>query len=120
MNIIDQFYAVLVYAWSEVHTKAPVMGFLIASTVALLRSISDRNFKLTEVLLCGVLAAIACTSGEYLTDIVTAVTGMSISPDVVGGFVSGVIGYAGSKNTMTFIKNRFIKEDTKGKSNGPN
>jgi hypothetical protein len=113
LNIIDQFYAVLVYVWSEVHTKAPIMGFLIASTVATLRSISDRNFKLTEVLLCGVLAAIGCTSGEFLSSIVMGITGLVVNPDVVGGFVAGVIGYAGSKNTMTFIRNKFVKEDTK-------
>ena len=110
MNMLDQFYAVLIYVWSEVQSKAPMMGFLIATTVALLRSITERNFKIAEVLLCGVLAAIACTSGEFLSAFVMAVTGMNINPNVVGGFVSGVIGYAGSKNTMLFIKNRFIKE----------
>lgn len=116
MTYVDQFYAVLVYLWTELHNKAPVMGFMIAATVASLQGVINRNFRVAEVLLCGVLASVACTAGTLLSSIVLTVTGLVIPPDVVGGFAAGTIGFAGSKATFAYLKHRFIKESSNGKS----
>lgn len=118
MNIVDQVYMVLIYIWSVINDKAPVMGFFIAVTVASLRLTTERQFKVTEVLLCGVLAAILCTGGELLSSMALVVTGLVIPANVIGGFTAGVVGYAGSKSTMYFLKQRFIKEGKDGTDKG--
>ena len=116
MTYVDQFYAVLVYLWTELHNKAPIMGFLIAATVASLQGVINRNFKVAEVLLCGVLASVACTAGTLLSALVLTTTGLVIPPDVVGGFVAGTIGFAGSKATFAYLKHKFIKGEDNVKS----
>lgn len=118
MNV-DQFYAVLVYVWAVVQEKAPIMGAVIAFTVASLRMVLEKNYRFAEGLLCAVFAAIACTGGEVLSAIVLSTTGLHIPANIVGGFAAGGIGYAGSKTTVAFIKHKF-KLDTKGSTNDPN
>lgn len=110
MTVLDQIYAVLIYAWSEITNKAPAMGFLIATTVSSLRMITEGQFKVAEALLCGILASIVMGGGDYLQGVFLAITGLNIPTEVVTGIAAGAIGYAGSKPTMLFLKNRFIKE----------
>lgn len=118
MNV-DQFYAVLIYVWAVVQEKAPVMGAIIAFTVASLRMVLEKNYRFAEGLLCAVFAAIACTGGEVLSAIVLSATGVHIPANIVGGFAAGCIGYAGSKATVVFIKHR-LKLNTEENTNDPN
>lgn len=118
MNV-DQFYAVLIYVWTVIQEKAPIMGAIIAFTVASLRMILEKNYRFAEGLLCAVFAAIACTGSELLSAIVLGITGLHIPADVVGGFAAGGVGYAGSKATVAFIKHRF-KLNTKENTDDPN
>lgn len=118
MNV-DQFYAVLVYVWAVVQEKAPIMGAIIAFTVASLRMILEKNYRFAEGLLCAVFAAIACTGGEVLSTVILSATGLHIPANIVGGFAAGGIGYAGSKATVAFIKHRF-KLNTEESTDDPN
>lgn len=101
MGIIDHIYLTILYLFNE-YDNTPLLGFIIAFTVAGLNMWKHKKFKWAEALLCGVFAAIATVSTQAL--------GVAIGLTLPAGsyaIVSGAIGWFGTDAVVEFLKARF-------------
>ena len=107
MNIVDWFYACLIYVWSEVD-KVAIGAGLTAVVVAVLRMRKQGKVVWSEALLCGVFATIAITGATFLIAL------LGIPPDgwvhalANGGstVLAGFIGWYGTDRTVNYVENK--------------
>ena len=101
MGIIDHIYLAILYLFSE-YDNTPFFGFVIAFTVAGLNMWKHKKFKMAEALLCGVFAAIASVSTQFLG----VALGLTL-PVGAYAIIAGAIGWFGTDAVVDFLKSRF-------------
>lgn len=107
MNIIDWFYAVLIYVWSALD-KVVLSASTSAIIVAVLRMRKHGKVLWSEALLCGVFATIAIVGLQFILAI------LGLPPDgwvrhvADGGstVIGAGIGWYGTDRTVVFLEDK--------------
>lgn len=108
MWTVDQFYAVLIYLWSELDKIALGAG-ITAYTVSTLRG----GRRQRESLLCGVFAVIAIASISFIASLVGIPSDGIVNQVVTGGssFIGGAIGWYGTNTTVKYLEGKVGGKD---------
>lgn len=107
MNIVDWFYACLIYVWSELD-KAAFSAGVIAIVVAVLKMRKRGKVVWSEALLCGVFATIAIVGMQFLLQLLGIPADGWLANITNGGatIVGAGIGWYGTDQTVGFIEDK--------------
>lgn len=107
MNIVDWFYAVLIYVWSELD-KVALSASASAIVVAVLRMRKHGKVLWSEALLCGVFATIAIVGLQFILAILGLPSDGWVSTVAHGGstVIGAGIGWYGTERTVEFLENK--------------
>lgn len=107
MNIVDWFYAVLIYIWSELDKVAVSTG-LTALVVAVLRMRKRGKVLWSEALLCGIFGTIAILGIQFLLALIGVPSDGWLSLITTGGstVIGTAIGWYGTDRTVDFIEDK--------------
>lgn len=107
MNIVDWFYACLIYVWSEIDKVAFSAG-VSALVVALLRMRSKGKVVWSEALLCGVFATIAIVGLQFVMTLLGLPSDGWVQSILAGGntVIGAAIGWYGTEKTVSFIEDK--------------
>lgn len=107
MNIVDWFYAVLIYVWSELD-KVAVSASTSAIIVAVLRMRKHGKVLWSEALLCGVFATIAIVGLQFILAILGLPSDGWVQHVVDGGstVIGAGIGWYGTERTVRFLEDK--------------
>ena len=98
---MEYLWLLILHYFNE-YDQTPLFGFIIAFTVAGLNMWKHDKFKWAEALLCGVFAAIAAASTQFLG----VALGLAL-PAGAYALVAGAIGWFGTDAVVDFLKARF-------------
>lgn len=121
MNTVDQFYAALIYIWSEVTAyKHILLGVVITMTISVLKAARDgKPQNWGENLLCGIFSGIACSGLTIMSWLIQKVfnipTGMEIPAIFVVGVISAFIGMIGTVRIVEYLRNKTGVNDVTNK-----
>ena len=107
MNIVDWFYAVLIYVWSELD-KVALSASTSAIVVAVLRMRKHGRILWSEALLCGVFATIAIVGLQFILAILGLPSDGWVRAVVDGGstVIGAGIGWYGTDRTVEFLEDK--------------
>ena len=107
MNIVDWFYACLIYVWSELD-KAAVTAGVISVVVAILRMRKRGKVVWSEALLCGVFATIAIVGMQFIVAVLGIPADGWVSTVTQGGstVIGAAIGWYGTDRTVGYVENK--------------
>lgn len=107
MNIVDWFYAVLIYVWSELN-KVALSASTAAIVVAVLRMRKHGKILWSEALLCGVFATIAIVGLQFILAILGLPLDGWVSAVADGGstVIGAGIGWYGTERTVEYLENK--------------
>lgn len=107
MNIVDWFYAVLIYVWSELN-KVALSASTAAIVVAVLRMRKHGKVLWSEALLCGVFATIAIVGLQFILAILGLQSDGLVRTVADGGstVIGAGIGWYGTERTVEFLENK--------------
>ena len=107
MNIVDWFYAVLIYVWSELDKAAATAG-VISVVVALLRMRKRGKVVWSEALLCGVFATIAIVGIQFIVAVLGIPADGWVGTVTHGGstVIGAAIGWYGTDRTVEYVENK--------------
>lgn len=112
MNIVDWFYAVLIYVWSELD-KVALSASTSAIVVAVLRMRKHGKILWSEALLCGVFATIAIVGLQFILAILGLPSDGWVSAVVDGGstVIGAGIGWYGTERIVEFLEDKVGDRD---------
>ena len=107
MNIVDWFYAVLIYVWSELN-KVALSASTSAIVVAVLRMRKHGKILWSEALLCGVFATIAIVGLQFILAILGLPSDGWVHAVADGGstVIGAGIGWYGTDRTVEFLEDK--------------
>lgn len=114
MNMLDQFYAVLIYVWSGLD-KMVVGAVLTSIVVAILRMKKAGKLSWAEALLCGVFCGISLLGLSFLGSLTGIVVPAALSASAAP-VIAGAIGWYGTEKTVRYIENKIGGSDDSNQS----
>lgn len=107
MNIVDWFYTVLIYVWSELN-KVALSASTAAIVVAVLRMRKHGKVLWSEALLCGVFATIAIIGLQFILAILGLPSDGWVNTVADGGstVIGAGIGWYGTERTVEFLEDK--------------